>query len=142
MSRKVTWLKAFVFVALAAFGSAIQISAHTQTDKLATVNIPKPVLANGQLMAAGTYTVRLAAAAAPVAGKPDDGSRWVEFVQGDKVIGRELTSVVAAGDAQSVLKGPGPAPGAAKVEMLKGNEYLRIWINHSGTHYLIHLPVK
>jgi hypothetical protein len=25
--------------------------------------------------------------------------------------------------------------------MLKGNEYLRIWVNRGGNQYLIHLPV-
>jgi len=34
-----------------------------------------------------------------------------------------------------------PAPGGSKVELLKGNVYLRVWINRGGTHYLIHLPV-
>ena len=24
--------------------------------------------------------------------------------------------------------------------MLKGNDYLRVWINKGGNHYLIHLP--
>jgi hypothetical protein len=27
------------------------------------------------------------------------------------------------------------------VELLKGNVYLRVWINRGGTHYFIHLPV-
>jgi hypothetical protein len=26
------------------------------------------------------------------------------------------------------------------VETLKGDDYLRVWINHSGNNYLIHLP--
>jgi hypothetical protein len=33
-----------------------------------------------------------------------------------------------------------PASGASKVQMLKGNDDLRIWINRGGTHYLMHLP--
>jgi hypothetical protein len=27
------------------------------------------------------------------------------------------------------------------VQMLRGNEYLRVWINRAGNHFLIHLPV-
>ena len=27
-----------------------------------------------------------------------------------------------------------------RVEMLKGNDYLRVWINRGGTNYIIHLP--
>ena len=34
-----------------------------------------------------------------------------------------------------------PASGGSKVEMLKGGDYLRVWINKGGNHYLIHLPV-
>jgi len=26
------------------------------------------------------------------------------------------------------------------VDMLKGNDYVRVWINHSGMNYLVHLP--
>ena len=38
--------------------------------------------------------------------------------------------------------GPGKAPsaGARKVEMLKGDDYLRVWIIARGVSYLIHLP--
>jgi hypothetical protein len=25
--------------------------------------------------------------------------------------------------------------------MLRGNEYLRVWFNRGGTHYLIHFPL-
>jgi hypothetical protein len=36
---------------------------------------------------------------------------------------------------------PGKAPSAgARVEMLKGNDYLRVWITRAGVSYLIHLP--
>jgi hypothetical protein len=27
------------------------------------------------------------------------------------------------------------------VQILRGNEYLRVWINQGGTHYLIHFAV-
>jgi hypothetical protein len=39
------------------------------------------------------------------------------------------------------MKTAPPRPGAARVELLRGGDYLRIWINHGGTQYLIHLPV-
>lgn len=69
--------------------------------------------------------------------------RWVEFVQGSTVAGREVVSIVPAGEMKDLQPGP---PGAAqtgtgaRVEMLKGDEYLRIWINRAGVNYLIHLP--
>jgi hypothetical protein len=34
-----------------------------------------------------------------------------------------------------------PASGTSKTELLKGNDYLRIWVNHGGTHYLVHLAL-
>jgi len=142
MSHFCLWSRASVVVA--ALVSTIGIAAQTTDETLATVNIPRAVLANGQPLAAGTYTLRLSAeVVAPAAGETPKGWRWIEFFQGTQVMGREAPTVIAAGpDAQTVLKGPGPAPGTARVELLKGNEYLRIWVNRNGTHYLIHLPVK
>jgi hypothetical protein len=35
---------------------------------------------------------------------------------------------------------PRAGSGGARVEMLKGNEYVRVWINRGGVHYLIHMP--
>jgi len=70
--------------------------------------------------------------------------RWVEFVQGGKVAGREVVSIVPAGEMKDLMPGPeeGKAPGSgAKVEMLKGDDYLRVWIARNGVNYLIHLPV-
>jgi hypothetical protein len=30
--------------------------------------------------------------------------------------------------------------GGARVETLKGDDYVRVWINRRGVNYLIHLP--
>jgi hypothetical protein len=57
------------------------------------------------------------------------------------VKGREVVSIVPAAEAKVVAKDTPPAAGGAKVQMLRGNEYLRVWINRGGNHYLIHLPV-
>ena len=35
-----------------------------------------------------------------------------------------------------------PPSGGSKVQMLKGNDYIRVWINRGGTHYLMHLPAS
>ena len=143
MSRVLLCSKGCVFIAAAVMALGARIAAQTTGDTLASVKLPRAVLANGQPLAPGTYTLRLATdAGTPAAGQVADGSRWIEFVQDGRVAGRELTSVVARADVQSVLKGPGPASGTAKVELLKGDDYLRIWVNRNGTHYLIHLPVK
>jgi hypothetical protein len=40
-----------------------------------------------------------------------------------------------------VAKGPEPKPNAARVDLLKGGEYLRVWMNSAGTHYIVNLAV-
>ena len=47
----------------------------------------------------------------------------------------------AAGRIGQVQKDTPPAANGAKVEMLKGGDYVRVWINKGGNHYLLHLPV-
>jgi hypothetical protein len=108
---------------------------------LGSVKIPKGVSANGQPLAAGTYTVRLAGEGVPgKVGQTADLSRWCEFVQGQEVKGKELCTVLSSSEVGAVVKDAPPAAGASKVQMLKGNDYLRVWINRGGTHYLMHLP--
>jgi hypothetical protein len=63
----------------------------------------------------------------------------VEFVKGGKVVGREVVSVVPGSEIKNVTKGGGPAAGGVKVQMLRDNEYVRVWVNKGGTHYLVHL---
>jgi hypothetical protein len=67
----------------------------------------------------------------------------VEFVQGGQVRGRELASIVPAEEVKMTMPGP-DMPGrvgrtGSRVEMLKGGEYLRVWIARGGTNYLVHL---
>ena len=110
---------------------------------LGSVSIGRKVMADGKPLTAGTYQVRLTAQTAqPVAKGASEGlERWVEFVQGGKVRGREVVSIIPADEVKGVAKMNPPARGASRVELLKGNDYVRIWINRGGTHYLIHLPV-
>ena len=65
--------------------------------------------------------------------------RWVEFVQKGQVKGREVVSIVPANEAKLVQKDTPPPSGGAKVEMLKGGDYYRVWINKAGNYYLVHL---
>ena len=39
-----------------------------------------------------------------------------------------------------VVKDTPPASGSSKVQVLRGNDYLRVWINRGGNHYLMHFP--
>jgi len=109
---------------------------------LGTVRISRDVVADGKPLKAGTYRLRLSSEpTTPVpAGQSADLERWVEFLRGTTVVGREIVSVVPQSEIQIVAQDAPPAPGTSKVQLLKGNEYLRIWINRGGNHYLIHLP--
>jgi hypothetical protein len=110
---------------------------------LGTVEIGRRVMADGKPLAAGSYVVRLTAQVAqPSARGTGEGlERWVEFVQGGTVKGREVVSIVPAAEIKGVAKMSPPPRGQARVELFKGNDYLRVWINRGGNHYLIHLPV-
>ena len=39
------------------------------------------------------------------------------------------------------LKDTPPGANASKVEMLKGGDYMRVWIRRGANHYLVHFPV-
>jgi hypothetical protein len=107
---------------------------------LGTVHLPKGLKADGKDLPGGTYQVRLTAEEA----KPDaKGSsevleRWVEFVQGGQVKGREVVSIVPATETKLVQKDTPPASGGSKIETLKGGDYMRLWINKGGSYYLVH----
>jgi hypothetical protein len=119
-------------------------SAATVTDRelaLGSVHIPKEVKADGKPLPAGTYQVRLT----PDTAKPDapgatqDLERWVEFVKGGKVVGREVVSIVPKDEAHFVTEDTPPRAGQSKVQTLKGGDYVRVWINKGGNYYLVHL---
>jgi hypothetical protein len=122
-------------------GTTTDPNAQATALALGTVRLPKAVKADGKELAAGTYQVRLTADEA----KPDaKGSsevleRWVEFVKGGKVAGREVVSIVPAAEASMVRKDTPPPAGGSKVETLKGGDYVRVWINKGGNYYLVHL---
>lgn len=109
---------------------------------LGTVRLPKGVKADGKEIAAGSYQVRLTAdeAKPDARGSSEKLERWVEFVKGGTVVGREVVSIVPAAEAKLVQKDTPPPSGGAKVETLKGGDYVRIWINRGGNYYLVHLP--
>ena len=110
---------------------------------LGTIELPRRAMANGEALPAGTYSlhVRSRTASPETTGALAERERWVEFRQGGVVVGRELASIVPAAEIGDVANSAPPATGASRVEMLRGNEYLRVWINRNGTHYLIHLTV-
>jgi hypothetical protein len=111
---------------------------------LGTVRVPKGVTADGKPLPAGTYQVRLTSQeAGPAAvGITESLERWVEFVQGGSVKAREVATIVPAAEAKMVAKDPPPPPNGVKVQTLKGNDYVRVWFNKGGNHYLVYLPAS
>ena len=110
---------------------------------LGSVRVPKGVKADGKELPAGTYKVRLTPeeAKSKAPGATAAYERYVEFMQGTEVKGREVVSIVPQSEIKMVVKDTPPAPGTSKVQILRGNEYLRVWFNRGGTHYLIHFPL-
>jgi hypothetical protein len=85
-------------------------------------------MADGKPLPAGSYQVRLTGQSAQptVAGQREDLNRWVEFVRGGEVRGREVVTIIPAAEMKDLHSGPGgprPGPNASRVEMLKGNDY-------------------
>ncbi len=138
MTRKTIF--SMVAVALMV-GLSAGVAAQTATS-LGTVNLARGVMADGKALPAGSYTLRVSTApVTSVVGQAEPNAKWVEFVQGGEVKGRELASVIPSAEVAQVVKGRAPASGGSKVELLRGGEYLRVWANQAGTHYLVHLIV-
>jgi hypothetical protein len=117
-------------------------TAPTGEIALGAVHLAKGVKADGKTLPAGTYQVRLTAQQASPDAKGETAGleRWVEFMQKGQVKGREVVSIVPQSEIDKVQKDTPPHANTSKVEMLKGGDYVRVWINKGGNHYLIHLP--
>ena len=141
---KVRWLVAFLLAAFTGVAAAQQGQVPTTETALGSVRIPRSVKADGKDLKAGTYQVRLTAQDAQPAVPGIKMERWVEFVQGGKVAGREVASIITADEVKDTQPGPdlpGRQPRAgARVDTLKGGDYIRVWITRNGVQYLIHLP--
>jgi len=109
---------------------------------LGSVRLGRGVMADGKALAAGTYQVRVTAQEAKpeAVGTTEPLERWVEFMQRGDVKGREVVSIVPNAEVKQVVKDPPPRAGSHKVQHLVGGDYLRIWVNKAGNHYLIYLP--
>jgi hypothetical protein len=125
---------------LPALASA-QAAKSAAGTSLGSVTLPQRVMADGKPLAAGTYQVRLTGEEAkPGAGQTPEAERYVEFLRGGKVVAREVATVIPAADIDKIAKSRKPAPGTSKVEKLKGDDYVRVWINRGGNNYIINMP--
>jgi len=110
---------------------------------LGTVHFPKAMTADGKPLPAGTYQVKLTAQESKpdAKGQSENLERWVEFLQKGAVKGREVVTIVPQAEVKNVVKDAPPKPGGMpKVQTLRGNEYVRVWFNKAGNHYLIYFP--
>src|SRR5688500_14860047 len=143
----------------ACLGAAVQLSAQAkpQTSKpamaqpaqagtsanLGPIRIPRDVKGDGQALPAGTYQMRVTEtpASPPAAGQTPQYERWAEFMRNGKVVARVVVTIVPASDIKQVAEQTPPPAGGYRAEVLKGNDYLRLWINRGGNHYLIHFNI-
>ena len=126
----------------AALAGVLVASAAFSQTMLGTFRLAHAVLADGKPLAAGTYQARLAdGQPAPAIGQSANSERWVEFVKNGTVAGREVATVIAAEDIGAVAKGPAPKANGSRVDVLKGGDYVRVWLNRGGTNYIINMPV-
>jgi hypothetical protein len=111
---------------------------------LGVVHLETTVRADAKPLPPGTYEVRLTAQSVSSDAKGQTASleRWVEFRQNGQVKGREVVTIVPQSEIEHVQKDAPPRTNGSKVEALKGGDYVRIWINRGGNHYLIHLPTS
>jgi hypothetical protein len=116
------------------------VTAPSGEMALGSVHIPKGVRADGKPLAAGTYQVRLTQQSATPDAKGQTAAleRWVEFVKAGKVAGREVVTIIPQSEISQVQKDTPPHANGSKVETLKGGDYVRLWINKGGNHYLVH----
>jgi hypothetical protein len=109
---------------------------------LATVEIPRPVLADGKPLSPGRYELRVAAERpTPLVGQSPDAQRWVEFVANGAVVGREIAEILRDDDRPSTGASSEPARQGTRVEMLKEGQFLRISVTRAKQRYLVYLPV-
>jgi hypothetical protein len=55
-------------------------------------------------------------------------------------VAREVATVIPAADIDAIVKSSKPRPNSSKVEKLKGDDYVRVWINRNGNNYIINMP--
>jgi len=136
-------LNSLVIVAVAALSAAAGGQAAGDTTALlGQVRIPVAVLANGQALPAGTYGLRLASGApAAFVGQSPNAQRWVEFISGGTVAGRDVAEIMHDSDLPPVGASTQPAAAGVRVELLKGGEFVRVSVKRDGMRHLIHLPV-
>jgi len=130
-------------IAAALAASTAFAQSSRAAANLGTVHIAKKVMADSKPLAPGTYQVRATDdAPKPGTGQDPNGEKYVEFLRGGKVVAREVATIVPASDISKIAKKNPPKAGTSRTELLRGGDYYRVWINKSGTNYIINLPTS
>jgi hypothetical protein len=128
-------------LALPTIGAAQGAAKAAASNSLGTITLSSKVMADGKPLAAGTYQVRLTGEEPkPGPGQTPEAEKYVEFVRGGKVVAREVATVIPAAEIDKVIKSRKVGPNSSKVEKLKGDDYVRVWINRGGNNYIINMP--
>ncbi len=131
----------FSCIVAAALGATTAWAHHTVPGRShPSVTIAQDVLADGKPLPAGTYELWITDERPNVgAGAPSNAQRVVEFAQQGKVVARIIAEVFPGTREVVGTSGSGTA-GRARVEMLRGGEFLRVSFNDADGRFLIHLP--
>jgi len=124
-------------------GSQSGMESGTTVTSIGAIRIPRAMKADGQSLPAGTYQMRVTEReASPQApGQTPQYERWAEFLQGGQVKGREVVTIVPQADISQVAEDRPPNNGACRQDVLKGNDYYRVWCRRGNNHYLVHLAI-
>ena len=107
-------------------------------------DLPRRAYATGQPLEPGPYRVRLTDESAPVVDQePPTTTRWVEFVHEEdgSIAGRALATVVPDSEIEEIAVDWVPR-NQVRVDELLGGDYVRVWLNRSGSSYLVHMPTS
>ncbi len=114
--------------------------AHHGPSVLGTAQISDPVLVGDMPLQPGTYEIRLTGEhLTPLPGQSEEAVQVVEFVTDGMVVAKDAAEVLPA--ATTPVGTSGRQSTRARVEHLKGDEFLRISMTKDGERYLIHLPL-
>jgi hypothetical protein len=132
---------ALITVGAAAWTTPFPPEPCSKRAGLGSIQLPHAVLANGKPLTPGTYQVSLTSEQpTPPVGQSPGGACWVEFLREGTAVGREVATLIPSGEIDQVAKGPKPKPNDSRVDVLKGGDYIRAWIQRGNVHYIINMP--
>ena len=121
-----------------------EVDTPSEAMLIGTVDLPRQANADGVPLDPGRYELHLTSPSTTPHVNDVSHSRdhWIEFRQEDGVKGREMVTIVSGTEIITFAESTPPSSGSARIEVLKENDYLRIWLNNDGIHYLIHLAIR